>query len=203
MLYPCCVRVADLGQTDSLEPCFVQMSCLPQVPFPLDSVARYSHAPNSYRSIFRRNAQCIINLVSRRCNMHYHRQKNIHRQFEALQEIAPDNTDYETQTDSCMLEYSLSTPGSISEACPRIRTPDAPISQKIVEMGDDNQRRGIPITKSPVYRCFCVTVCSPNCVASGAVNGGELNVWIKTTQHQQHTKTINGGETQHEESQGY
>lgn len=67
------------------------------------------------------------------------------------------------------MEYSLSTPGSISEACPRIRTPDAPINQKIVEMGDDNQRRGIPITKRPVYRCFCVMVCSPNCAASGAV----------------------------------
>jgi hypothetical protein len=74
------------------------------------------------------------------------------------------------------LAYSLSTPGSITEACPRIKTPDAPINQKMVEMGDDNQRRGIPITKRPVYRCFCVTVCSPNCVASGAVKEEKLSI---------------------------
>jgi hypothetical protein len=41
-------------------------------------------------------------------------------------------------------------PGSTTVAWPRIITDDAPTSQKNVEMGEDHQRRGSPITKRPV-----------------------------------------------------
>jgi hypothetical protein len=40
--------------------------------------------------------------------------------------------------------------------------------QNTVENGADHQSAGMPRTKRPVYRCFCVMVCSPTCVASGA-----------------------------------
>lgn len=64
--------------------------------------------------------------------------------------------------------YSLSTPGSRKYACPMIRMPEAPTNQKRVPKGDDIQRRGIPMTNKPVYKCFWVMLCSPICVASGA-----------------------------------
>jgi hypothetical protein len=44
----------------------------------------------------------------------------------------------------------------------------APMIQNTVENGADHQSAGMPRTKRPVYRCFCVMVCSPTCVASGA-----------------------------------
>ena len=47
-------------------------------------------------------------------------------------------------------------------------TPDAPTSQKKVMTGEAIHSIGRPMTKRPVYRCFCVMVCSPNCTGSAA-----------------------------------
>jgi hypothetical protein len=46
---------------------------------------------------------------------------------------------------------------------------DAPISQKNVPNGPAHQSMGMPIANRVVYKCFWVIVCSPNCVASGAI----------------------------------
>ena len=54
------------------------------------------------------------------------------------------------QTLSWTWAYSLSIPGSIMVAWPRMRTAEAPTSQKKVLNGDANQRSGMPITKRPV-----------------------------------------------------
>ena len=53
-------------------------------------------------------------------------------------------------TESCTLAYSLSTPGSISAACPRMRHEEAPTSQKNIMNGEESQRRGRPMTKRAV-----------------------------------------------------
>ena len=67
-------------------------------------------------------------------------------------------------------------PGSITVACPRMRTDEAPTSQKNVPIGEDHQRSGRPMTKRAVYSDFCVITWSPTCIGSGAVErdvGGE------------------------------
>lgn len=64
-------------------------------------------------------------------------------------------------TASWIVEYSLSIPGSIKHACPRIRQDDAPTSQKKVMKGDESHNKGMPITKRAVYRDFWVMTWSP------------------------------------------
>jgi len=59
-------------------------------------------------------------------------------------------TNFLSHTPSWTVAYSLSTPGSIILACVRMSTPEAPTNQKKVPRGEENQRRGRPITKSPV-----------------------------------------------------
>lgn len=85
-------------------------------------------------------------------------------------------------------------------ACPRMRIPEAPTNQKKVPMGDDSQRRGMPITNSPVYKCFWVTVCSPNCVASGA--GGKKGVNRRFREYRaQRTKFVDCRKAEDEEEE--
>jgi hypothetical protein len=58
------------------------------------------------------------------------------------------------------------------------------------------------MTNSPVYRCFWVTVCSPNCVASGAVGVTELVDDFRVMSRAQRTKFVDCGEAKDEEGEG-
>jgi hypothetical protein len=68
---------------------------------------------------------------SRRFRIHYAHRK---QWFGQLQSTSKDS-----------LDTYLSSPGSIRLACPIINTDDDPTSQKKVESGAANQRRGMPI----------------------------------------------------------
>lgn len=67
-----------------------------------------------------------------------------------------------------MPAYSLSTPGSINTAWPKIKIADEPTNQKKVDTGEAIHKSGRPITKSAVYRDFWVIMWSPTCIGSGA-----------------------------------
>jgi hypothetical protein len=68
------------------------------------------------------------------------------------------------------LAYSDSTPGSIKEACPRIKIADEPTSQKKTDTGEENHSMGMPITNKPVYNDFCVITWPANCKGSVAAS---------------------------------
>lgn len=71
--------------------------------------------------------------------------------------------------------YSLSTPGSMSMAWPRMRMADEPTSQKKTEKGDAMKSIGRPMTKRAMYMVFWVMTVLPTSSGSGPVRDNDNN----------------------------